>query len=114
MKIKCIVCKKDIDKKYNESRGDYLLRKFCGYFCRNIWMRGKNHPAWKGNNATYRSIHDFIINNFGEPKYCEHCKRTDKKKYEWASKDHKYTRNIKDYQRLCTSCHRRYDYKNNI
>jgi len=41
---------------------------------------------------------------------CELCGTEDAKKYEWANKDHKYFRNTNDWMRVCTKCHRNYDY----
>ena len=75
--------------------------------------RGENHIQWKGEDACYVVKHRWVSQQLGSPKYCEHCKRTDKKKYEWANKDHKYRRKLEDYVRLCTSCHRKYDIKFN-
>lgn len=40
---------------------------------------------------------------------CERCHRTDKKKYEWANKSGRYLRDLTDWIRLCTSCHRLHD-----
>jgi hypothetical protein len=75
--------------------------------------RGEKNRNWKGSLAGKVAIHIWLETNCGKPKYCEHCEQTDKKKYEWASKDHIYTRNINDYLRLCTSCHRKYDMASN-
>lgn len=59
------------------------------------------------------SPHRWIEMLLGKPNYCEHCKRSDKKLYDWSNKDHKYNKDIKDWQRLCRSCHMKYDIKNN-
>ena len=59
------------------------------------------------------TIHRKIEKKLGTPSYCEHCKRTDKSKYEWSNKDHKYKLDNKYWQRLCTSCHCIYDRKFN-
>jgi len=67
----------------------------------------------KGDDIKYLAIHQRIKNQLGTPNYCEFCKRTDRKKYEWSNKDHKYTLNLSDWQRLCTSCHQKYDIENN-
>lgn len=72
-------------------------------------MGGEKHHLWKGEEAGYGSKHDWIARNRGKPRYCEECKRTDQKKYEWSNVDHKYRRVIGDYKRLCTKCHRKYD-----
>jgi hypothetical protein len=74
---------------------------------------GDRAYQWKGDAASYFAKHIWIKKFYGSPNYCEHCKQTDKKKYEWCSKDHKYSRKIEEYMRLCTSCHRKYDIKNN-
>lgn len=86
------------------------------------WNKGKkapqsseeNHHNWKGDAVGYSAKHMWMSKKAGQPRYCEHCKRTNKKKYEWANKDHKYRRKITDYLRLCTSCHRKYDYENHL
>jgi len=75
---------------------------------------GKNNYAWKGDDVGYFQLHRWIESKLGNSKYCECCKSSQKKKYEWANKDHKYKRKIEDWIRLCTSCHRQYDYKNNL
>jgi len=76
----------------------------------------KGHvPANKGifNSEETDAIHSWIKQKLGQPKYCELCKKTDKKQYDWANKDHLYKRNIKDWMRLCRGCHMKFDYKFN-
>ena len=74
---------------------------------------GEKHPMWKGDDASPEAMHHWVIKRKGTPSKCEHCGRTDKKRYEWANIDHKYRRRLEDYIRLCTSCHRKYDIENN-
>jgi len=74
---------------------------------------GEKNKAWKGEKAGYKAIHRWVIRNLGQPSLCEICGRTDRKKYEWANKDHSYKRNTTDWIRLCCSCHQEYDSKNN-
>jgi maltooligosyltrehalose synthase len=76
-------------------------------------LSGKNNGRWMGNGACYEAKHIRIIKKLGNPRYCEKCKRTDKKRYDWANKDHKYSEDIKDWMRLCRSCHTKYDIKFN-
>lgn len=76
-------------------------------------MLGEKHPLWKGENAGYEAIHGWVKNMLGRPKLCEHCGTKTAKKFEWANKDHSYKRNIEDWIRLCTKCHRAYDYRFN-
>lgn len=66
-------------------------------------------------NVGVGMIHGRVKTLYGEPRYCEICKSTSKKKYEWSNKDHSYKIpiNKKDWQRLCTSCHLKYDIKHN-
>jgi len=72
---------------------------------------GEKNPQWKGDAVGKLAVHDWIKRVLGYPNKCEHCKTTTAKKFEWANIDHKYRRNIDDYVRLCTSCHRIYDYR---
>jgi len=71
----------------------------------------ENHPLWKGEEASYTSKHKWIYRQLGSPSYCNICKTTTAKKYEWSNVDHKYKRDLKDYIRLCVSCHRKNDYQ---
>lgn len=70
---------------------------------------GNKNPLWKGNEVGYGALHDWVNLHLGKPKYCEDCKRTDKKKYEWANISKKYLREPNDWKRLCTSCHHKFD-----
>lgn len=71
--------------------------------------RGEKSASWKGDKVGYGALHDWVKSRLGYPKKCEHCKRTDKEKYEWANVSEKYLRDLSDWIRLCTSCHRKYD-----
>lgn len=71
--------------------------------------RLSNNVNWKGDEAGLSAKHHRIYRLKGQPCQCEHCKRTDKKKYEWANIDHEYSSSPDDYIRLCTQCHRIYD-----
>lgn len=75
--------------------------------------RGIDNPEWKGDEAGYSAKHYWLSRKYGKPKKCEMCGTIDANKYEWANKDHKYKRIRKDWMRVCTRCHRRYDYENN-
>jgi predicted Fe-S protein YdhL (DUF1289 family) len=61
------------------------------------------------NEIKLEAIHVRIKTKYGKPKYCEHCKRTDKKIYEWSNKDHQYKLGKEWWQRLCRDCHAKYD-----
>jgi hypothetical protein len=83
---------------------------------RTKYLTGRTGEAairWKGDNAGYVAKHIWMRKNYGSPNYCEVCKRSDKKKYNWANLDHKYRRLRGDYKRMCVACHRKFDELNN-
>ncbi len=116
----CLFCNKEYraTKDFKERK-----QKYCSLECKekdwstrvrpniksNPGVKGELNHAWKGDNVGYYGIHAWVIRNMGKPLICEHCKDTSKKKYEWASKDHLYKRDLTEWLRLCTSCHRKYD-----
>jgi len=65
------------------------------------------------NSSTYTAVHQWIVREKGRPKKCEMCGTTEKNRYDWANKDHKYARKLEDYMCLCVKCHRKYDKENN-
>lgn len=90
--------------------------KFCSRKCLSLWKKtlvGEKAVYWKGDKAGKSAIHKWIENKVGKPKKCDFCKTIKANKFEWANKDHKYSRNLNNWFRLCTSCHRKYDVKNN-
>lgn len=68
---------------------------------------------WKGDDVGLTAIHSWIKRKLGNPMKCDICGSTSKKRYDWSNKDHKYSRNKDDWQRLCVSCHRKFDNKFN-
>lgn len=75
---------------------------------------GVNNPIWKGERAKYHVIHKWVTRWKGKPKLCEMCGTTAARKFEWANIDHEYRRVLEDYIRMCTKCHRNYDYSNHL
>lgn len=67
----------------------------------------------KDTEISYWGLHSWIKRNYGLDKKCEHCGRTDAKVYDWSNKSHTYKRDRSDWQRVCRSCHRKFDYKYN-
>ena len=67
---------------------------------------GKKSPVWKGESVHYTSLHKWVSRWKGSPTKCEICKTDKKIKYHWANKDHKYKRDLNDYESLCVKCHR--------
>ena len=75
---------------------------------------GKNHPNWKGNNASYSAFHQRLHKIKGLPKKCEICGLNNKNRmYHWANLTGKFE-NIDDYKRMCVSCHRKFDFSRQI
>lgn len=110
----CIFCNKSFE--YSNKKD-----KFCTRQC--YWKYKKGKPSsnpeglragwgygWKGNFASYESKHGWVRYHKGKAKICDHCGKSNVT-IDWANKDHKYSRNLKDYISLCRSCHRKHDYK---
>lgn len=72
-------------------------------------ITGKKHFAWKGDNVSYGSLHDWVSAHLGRPNKCSHCGREDLCRYEWANISGEYKRNLKDWIRLCKKCHMKMD-----
>jgi len=70
---------------------------------------GKKNNNWKGDNVSKKGIHSRVSAILGKPRYCEKCKRTDRKRYDWANTNHKYRFDFHEWIRLCRKCHIAYD-----
>lgn len=58
---------------------------------------------------TYKAIHNFLSRHGEGKQECDHCGA--KEDIEWSLiHGRKYSRNTKDYLRLCVHCHRKYDH----
>lgn len=117
----CLIC-----EKVYRAVNDFKKRKqkYCSLECKErAWVKEirpniksariygcKNH-SWKGDGVGYHGLHTWVEKELGKPQKCEHCGDTSKRKYEWASKKHSYKRDLNEWLRLCTKCHRRYDNK---
>lgn len=125
---KCKICGKGFNTKI--CRLELGRGKFCSNNCyyKSLighipWNKFKKLPNlseenschWKGDNIGYHGIHQWVKKNLGKPETCNCCGKTGLigRKIGWANKDHKYRRNLEDWIRLCTPCHRKYDIKNN-
>ena len=112
-KVICKICGKAfyVNKSELTSRGGKrgTGRKTCSRECWNKWHRGKNTYNWKGDKAGYSALHKWIKQKLGSPNYCEHCKTTKAKCYHWSNISGRYLRKVSDWQRLCVSCHSKYD-----
>jgi hypothetical protein len=74
-------------------------------------LRGKEHPQWKGENITYRTLHLWLIRNFGKANTCENIECQHRSKYYLYAlvKGSKYERKRENFKMLCMSCHVKYD-----
>lgn len=65
----------------------------------------------------HTKIHKKLIAKYGNAKLCEssNCDSVSPKRFEWALKrGHQYSTNKEDYLQLCPSCHRKYDFNEDI
>ena len=70
---------------------------------------GERNPLWKGDDASYGAFHLRVEASRGKPSRCACCDTTDLSiTYHWANLSGHYE-DIRDYARLCPSCHRRLD-----
>ena len=77
---------------------------------RKIVKREEESPNWKGDEVGMGALHDWVKRQLGKPKFCEHCRTTTAKQFDWANKSGEYRRDLSDWLRLCRSCHAKYDY----
>jgi hypothetical protein len=72
-------------------------------------QHGPRNDSWRGDEAGYSAMHLRVITARGRPKRCACCDTTDPGIiYHWANLTGHYE-DIRDYARLCPSCHRRLD-----
>ena len=70
---------------------------------------GAANHAWKGDDAGYQACHLRVQVRRGKPAHCDRCGTTDPAQtYDWANLTGNYP-DPEDYERMCRSCHRRYD-----
>lgn len=138
---KCLQCGESFKWEARPSRVKAGWGKFCSHKCSSQhqikftkpWLsnegkvahnKGAKYPKnsgiknnmWKGNDAGYFAKHDWVKRHWGSPDTCEFCGKSELKshKINWSNKDHKYTRDRKEWQRLCASCHKNYDLMNGL
>jgi len=78
-------------------------------------QEGPNNDSWKGTGAGYSALHNRVRKAFGKPKKCDVCGTEDPARtYDWANLSGRY-HDLRDYLRMCRSCHWKHDGKiNNI
>ena len=70
-------------------------------------QRGPNNLMWRGDRAGYKALHLRVATARGKPSECEWCGAT-QGWFDWANLTGRYE-DVRDYARLCRSCHRRHD-----
>ncbi len=108
----CIVCKKVFT--FQVSKHPNI--KFCSDACFKGYFSKENNFNWKGKSASYSAFHNYLINHYGNPLKCEHCKEVGKKglggrwNIDWAlKKSFSHAQKRENYLGLCRSCHIKYD-----
>ncbi len=125
----CLWCKNDfhVPKGRTSNDAESLLGKFCSKKCsaqykteNNIgiyskdmerpWLVNENNYQWKGDDASYRTKHQWIKRRRGFPTECQHCGLNDPNGYyEWATISGNHLRDVNDWLRLCKKCHVKMD-----
>ncbi len=114
--IKCVICDtKTTNKKFCSRECYYEHKSINPFLYKGTFMpnhnrtRGKLNANWKGDEAGYGALHDWLVIRLGKPKICDECGTTKAKKFEWANISGEYKRDITDWKRLCKSCHMIFD-----
>ena len=56
---------------------------------------------------TYSAIHQWLRYTFGKPDHCDLC--NEGRNFQWASRNHQYTRDLQEYFQACRTCHYWFD-----
>lgn len=76
---------------------------------KNACGSNEKHRFWKGDDAGYTAIHEWIRRNIGKADHCSFNPNHKSTRYHWANISGNYMRDADDYASLCPSCHRTYD-----
>lgn len=96
--------------KYNKNIKNKGVCDTCGNptqlnskICRPCSKLGDKNPQWKGDNVSYRSLHEWVNNNKPKPELCEMCREAPPQ--DCANISGTYLRNVSDYKWICRRCH---------
>lgn len=64
-----------------------------------------------GTVSEYHAVHNWVRRQLGRPQECENCIVGVGTRFEWANLSGEYKRDISDWARLCTMCHKLIDWK---
>lgn len=106
----CTECGVNFMAIYSETKrnggGAFTCSRKCFYKRLPKLLEVKN----KNLKMTYTGVHHWIKRKLGQPKFCEKCKTTKAKLYDWSNVSGLYKRDVSDWQRLCRKCHAIFDY----
>ena len=74
-------------------------------------LKDEKSPRWRGDNVGYSGLHCWVYKHKGRPTQCEHCGKNIliSRRIHWANKSGNYLRDLNDWLRLCSKCHKEYD-----
>lgn len=75
-------------------------------------ISGEKHHNWMGDEVGYQGVHRWVNIVLGKPAICSRCPELNAKRYEWHNKSGEYKRDVSDWERLCSKCHRAEHRKN--
>lgn len=106
--IKCATCEKEFVFYSGKAT------KYCSVKCYGLGNRSEKNYLWKGDKATYRVHHSWVVQRNGKANHCVQCGLDKipegfKRYFGWANISGKYHRDISDYMSLCIKCHKKYD-----
>lgn len=67
---------------------------------------GGHHPLWKGDDASYGAIYNWLRRHYPKAGRCEWCGNTGPTGFVFLAGGHAITRNRDDYAELCVRCDR--------
>ena len=115
----CKICKTIFIIPYKSWLYKETCSRVCGYKFRVIPSNSgqfthessnqEKNSQWKGNAVGYTALHDWVRRHKGTPSLCELCGAIKAPRFEWANKSKKYLRNLDDWIRLCSKCHKVFD-----
>jgi len=75
---------------------------------RTEFQEGENHPLWKGDKVGYTGLHDWISVHWGKARnyFC----KCGKQGLDWANITGIYSRDRKNWEPMCRSCHKKFDH----
>jgi len=101
--------RKHSEESRNKNRLAHLGKKHSEEAKRKISLANSNerNSAWKGDEAKYNALHEWVRKHKPKPKLCEDCKKVPP--LHLSNNDHKYKRDIDDFEWLCRKCHTKKD-----